>query len=196
MELRCLEWTAHEDAEVDIELIADASDFSVRQRGRGHAPQHGAVLCSHAAGAMPTAALDVVTTDRRQIVRDEGTATERAWRAARSIGRHAARGGGTARGRARPGAGRAECRGDQALRHDADVRGGRGRRDGRARRRALVSTTPRPTMFRWSIGARTGTSGSSSRSSSLAPVTRTRARALPQPGGMSAAAAASPRRSR
>ena len=69
--LRRLERTAHEDAEVDIELIANASHSSASANvAEVTLRSNGAVLRSHAAGATPMAALDVVIDKiERQIVR-------------------------------------------------------------------------------------------------------------------------------
>jgi putative sigma-54 modulation protein len=69
--LRRLERTAHEDAEVDIELIAHASHSSdAANVAEVTLRSNGAVLRSHAAGATPMAALDVVIDKiERQIVR-------------------------------------------------------------------------------------------------------------------------------
>ncbi len=69
--LRRLERTAHEDAEVDIELMANASHSSdAANVAEVTLRSNGAVLRSHAAGATPMAALDVVIDKiERQIVR-------------------------------------------------------------------------------------------------------------------------------
>lgn len=69
--LRRLERTTHDEAEVEIELIAHASHSSASANvAEVTLRNNGATLRSHAAGATPMAALDVVLDKiERQIIR-------------------------------------------------------------------------------------------------------------------------------
>ena len=85
--LRRLERTAHEDAEVDIELIANASHSSDSANvAEVTLRSNGAVLRSHAAGATPMAALDIVIDKiERQIVRTKERPRSMRGRAAEEV---------------------------------------------------------------------------------------------------------------